>query len=113
MSVRIDPTIRLKETEALLDWFRQRSLIQAQAIADLRAELSAAQARCQDLEAAANPDTCRTSPRPSSRSTARRIWCSLRPVARDTSACVAHIQRCPVKPVPIGAVRRNCAARKR
>jgi hypothetical protein len=57
MPVTIHPDVRLREVEALLAWYAQRSLLQAQAIADLQAELSVALARCQECKAAANPDT--------------------------------------------------------
>lgn len=47
-TVQIHPAIALQEAQALVEHYRQRSLIQAQAIADL-------QSRIADLEAASAP----------------------------------------------------------
>lgn len=49
-TVSISPTVALAETRAELEHFRNRSLIQAQAIADLQAQVAAASERIAHLQ---------------------------------------------------------------
>lgn len=49
MTVQISPSIALAEARAEADYFRARSLIQAQAIADLKQQIAELQAAAADL----------------------------------------------------------------
>lgn len=49
-AVSITPAVALSETRAELEHFRTRSLVQAQAIADLQAQVAAQASRIAELE---------------------------------------------------------------